>query len=70
MKEGADPNQYDGLNRTTLLHAACRRGSTDIVELLLTHGANAGLSDHKGNVPLAEACRNGHLTTVEVLVNR
>ena len=70
LKGGADPNQYDGLNRTSLLHKACSRGSTEIVELLLCYGANPSLCDSKGNAPLSQACRDGNLAIADVIVSR
>ena len=52
----------------TLLHFACRRGSTQAVELLLEAGADPNEKDERNTTPLIEACTSGKREIVEALL--
>ncbi|KAL5381660.1 hypothetical protein PMIN02_010239 [Paraphaeosphaeria minitans] len=57
-------------NRSALLIAA-RKGYTEIVEMLLDHGVDAGAAvGHERMLPLLMAAVNGHLACVEALIER
>ncbi|XP_037095125.1 ankyrin repeat domain-containing protein 50 [Syngnathus acus] len=52
-----------------LLSGAALEGSTNLVQLLLTRGADPLLSDHQGQTPLTIASRQGHLDVLHVLLD-
>lgn len=52
LENGATPNFYCGLNRSTALHYACLHHNERIVELLLKHGAKTNLTDGGGSTPM------------------
>ena len=53
----------------TALHAACRRGNTAMVDILLkVEGIEIDKQDKHGNTPLHSACASGNLTTVATLI--
>ena len=54
LDAGADPNERATGGSTALLMAA-GYGATDIVRLLLAHGADPRIKDHSGRSPLAMA---------------
>ncbi|KAK0657865.1 ankyrin repeat-containing domain protein [Cercophora newfieldiana] len=67
----ADVGSVDAhdLSGYTPLVLASRRGQAEVVELLLTKGANAALSDSEyGQAPLMWAAENGHDKVVEILL--
>jgi ankyrin repeat protein len=41
-----------------------------VVQHLLSSGANIGVSDKDNNLPLFEACRNGHISVARVLISK
>jgi ankyrin repeat protein len=53
----------------TLLHAAARRGETEIVKILLNAGANVNSRGRYGETVLLLAIDNGNVETVKALVN-
>jgi hypothetical protein len=68
LEHGADTNQCDSRDMTPLL-AACTRGHTDVVQLLIEYGANIDQPcDGDGRTPLYVACMAGHDTIVQVLI--
>ena len=68
LKAGADPNVSEKTLNITPLHAACRRGQKDIVQLLLKAKANIDALDCRGNTPLCIAAGNGYKDIVELLL--
>ena len=60
---------YDA-NGASLLHYACSGGQTEIVKLLLDHGAAINEKDDLQNTPLMYACKHGggHLELATMLV--
>ncbi|KAL9018700.1 MAG: hypothetical protein Q9185_004014 [Variospora sp. 1 TL-2023] len=56
LKKGASVNIQDSRLRKTALHEASYRGLLDIVDLLLSHGADARISDKNGYSALHVAC--------------
>lgn len=57
---GARVDACDGVQRTTALHMAARRGNLAVAQALLASGANPQARDRKGNTPADRArnCRN------------
>ncbi|MBZ3885271.1 Kinase D-interacting substrate of 220 kDa [Sciurus carolinensis] len=52
----------------TALMWACYKGRTEVVELLLSHGANPNVTGLYGTTPLVWAARKGHLECVKHLL--
>lgn len=53
LESGADPNEW--AQGRTALHAAVWADNTDILVLLLTHGADPGSVDSQGETPYEKA---------------
>lgn len=52
-------------------HLACWYGHLDFVKVLIEHGgANVNAKDNEGKTPLHEACDNGKLELVQLLLNQ
>ncbi|CAI9731786.1 repeat domain-containing 46-like [Octopus vulgaris] len=70
VKELLDLKTYDTNEQTnsgkTALHLAAIRGYSEIIELLLNHGANPNIKDRNGNTPL-HWC--GHIESTDLLVS-
>ncbi|CAG2227856.1 unnamed protein product [Mytilus edulis] len=49
------------------LHAACFKGHTDVVKLLIGVGLNVNETSNQGTTPLLDACWNGQYDTVKYL---
>jgi ankyrin repeat protein len=66
LEAGADPNarQQGGF---TALHEAALNGNGPLVELLLAHGAIAGITNDAGQTPAELARSNGHATLADRL---
>jgi ankyrin repeat protein len=71
IQNGAKVNYcVDECFYTTPMLEACRRGFDEIVRILLDAGADAWWQDHRGGwSAIAEACKEGHLSTVQLLLN-
>ncbi len=67
LNGGADVNEVDS-KRYTALHWACKLGHTDVVNVLLEHGANAQSIDQYGEWPVFRAVRNGHVSIARSLL--
>ena len=70
LEHGADPSATEPLNRASVLHLACERGCSDVVDLLLAYNVDVDQADSRGNTALWQACRNGHLHIVEKLLQK
>jgi len=58
------------IHGNTALTWACREGYTDIVNLLLAHGADPTIKNNMNYKALVYACKNGHTDIVKILLNR
>lgn len=69
IKQGAGIHGFDYYGKTAL-HNACARGLESVARLLLTHGADAMVTDakHHYRTPLAEACEEGHEPIARLLI--
>jgi RNA polymerase sigma factor (sigma-70 family) len=79
LDHAADPNgraSHHGAVDDTALHTAARWGHTEVMELLVTRGADVharcGAGDHgdDGCTPLRSAAKRGHREAVELLAAR
>jgi hemoglobin len=63
IRAGAHVDACDGVQRTTALHMAARRGNMAVARALLVAGADPHARDRKGNTPAQRAlnCRNPEL---------
>ena len=74
LNDGADPEGLGDENETSL-YAASLLGNTEIVRLLLAHGAlvrgivKPAPWSHEGWSPLAAAAGKGHLAIVQILID-
>ena len=63
---GADPNTKD--DREPVLHFACRKNRSDIVELLLDKGALINSKDCYDNTPLHISLNYGSINCIKILL--
>ena len=70
--DGVDVNERDGSGMTPLMLAADNEGFVpdDVMELLLSKGAQIDARDPKGNTPLIIAARAGSMAGVEFLLHK
>ena len=66
---GIAPCDVISIDGNTLLHIACAKGNTAIVELLVRNRANVLALNHEGNAPIHTACMNNRLEPLKVLLN-
>ena len=57
-----------GINKRTPLHWAADYGKVDVIEYLLSKGANIEAKDNYGNTPLFAAIYEGHDAAVAALL--
>ena len=67
LEMGADPNAED-LYRRRPLHFAAANGHSQIIQILLQHGAEIDAQTSGGDTALMKACLFAHRTAVEVLL--
>jgi len=73
VEHGADVNASSNDGRTPLLIATIRAGSTDVVKLLLDHGADpsrSATSNNGNRTPLSEAASTGDEALLRILIER
>lgn len=68
LKTDINVNQVNDYRETALFIAA-KYGYTDIAEELIKAGADLNLTDFRNNTAINAAAGNGHLKTVELLLN-
>ena len=61
----ADPSHRDG---NTLLHVAVQSDSLEVIDLLLTYGANPSIQNLKNETPAHTAARTGNLPILKYLI--
>ncbi|CUS14479.1 unnamed protein product [Tuber aestivum] len=59
-----------GIGTASPLHIATMYGQYDTVELLLNHGANPNVEDHRGDSPFVLAVNGGHEKIVRLFLSR
>lgn len=71
LARGKSPNLLTGENGDTLLHMSVRSGYIEMVELLLTHGADPSLKNEDGQMP-SEIVKEGItlLETIDTLLSK
>ncbi|KAJ1170448.1 hypothetical protein NDU88_002325 [Pleurodeles waltl] len=70
LQAGKNKNVDDkNVWRKTPLHLAAEYGHSDLTDLLLGSGAAMNALDNSRDTPLHCACKAGHLSTVQALVN-
>lgn len=69
LDQGLDPNilNDEDINET-MLHEASFQGYTNIVQLLLSRGANPNIQDLDETTPLHIACENGYIDIIKLLL--
>ena len=68
MKLGLGVNQKDNLGETPL-HLAAFSGHIEVIDLLITHGADVRIKNKAGKTPLQKASKVGHEEIVNLLVS-
>src|SRR5690606_31015216 len=65
-----DVDYRSATRRETALYLAARKGSVEMVELLVTKGrCDINIPNYRGRTPLFVACRNGHIEVVKFLLS-
>ena len=59
LANDCDINAVDNLDNSTALHEAVRGKSIDLLEILLSHGAQQTIKNSAGRTPLHLACQLG-----------
>jgi hypothetical protein len=69
IDHGADINAIgDAEDKETALHAACRHGRVEMIDLLIKSGAQLDVRNALGETPLMKAAQSGELEAVQRLV--
>jgi len=70
-KQGVSPNYVEAsVNKRTPLHWASDYGQVEVIEYLLSKGANIEAKDNFGITPLLAAVYEGHENAVKTLLQR
>ncbi len=70
LTAGNNVNALDPEKRLTPLHMAAYNGNTEVVKLLLEHGATLDARDIEGKTPLLHACTGPFVETVKLLIDK
>ena len=70
LTDGADPNAKDSQSGSTMLATAALMGHTEVVALLLEHGAEVNAKSRDGSTPLHTAAFLGRVETVKLLLEK
>lgn len=70
LADGADPNTKDPQSGSTLLATAALMGHTEVVSLLLKHGADVNAKSRDGGTPLHASAFLGRAETVKLLLEK
>jgi ankyrin repeat protein len=65
---GAQELEEADNRRRTAVHWAALEGHTEVVAILLSKGAQAGIGDDEHSTPLMKAASRGHLSVVQLIV--
>ncbi len=65
VRRGADVSSSGAYSE--LLHAACRQGLRELVELIVENGADVNAVDHQGRLPIAYALKSGDSRIIHTL---
>ncbi|USP74943.1 hypothetical protein yc1106_02217 [Curvularia clavata] len=68
--DDVEEDQVEGGFDTDALAVASRRGLTNVVEMLLEHGAPAALRNDQGKCPMLIATEYGHVDVVRMLLSK
>ncbi|XP_035682084.1 poly [ADP-ribose] polymerase tankyrase-2-like isoform X4 [Branchiostoma floridae] len=68
LRKGASLVKRSTRSAFAPLHGAAFNGRTEVVELLIHHGATVDIRDRFQNTPLMRACNYNHLDTVRRLI--
>ncbi|XP_078603148.1 uncharacterized protein LOC144877119 [Branchiostoma floridae x Branchiostoma japonicum] len=68
LRKGASLVKRSGRSAFAPLHAAAINGRTEVVDLLVQHGATVDIRDRCQNTPLMRACDHNHVDTVRRLL--
>lgn len=70
LEEDAELLQARNAGGSTPLHTASEAGMMEIVELLVSHGAEVDAGDNENTTPLGVAAVGGHLNVIEFLISK
>jgi Ankyrin repeats (3 copies) len=70
LQRGANVNQPNQIQTSTILHYAVAHGDEELVDLLLTYGADVNQQDEHGFTPMHWALATDNLVVLEKLFNK